>query len=91
MRLRFARGSYRLLALLLPLLRPRGKDLVHSPRQQSVLLLRRAEQLRLQLRLNKCSNKLGSLHAATVGHGLVWRQRTANFGQELIRLHRVPL
>jgi len=67
-----------LLALLpLLLLRPRGKDLVHSPRQRSVLLLRCAAQLRLQLGFDQRSNELGAgFHAATVGHSRGWQQRT---------------
>src|SRR6516165_9850315 len=71
-------GFCRLLALLpLLLLRPRGKDLVNGVRQRSILLLRRAVQLRLQLRLNKRANEFGAcFHAATVGHSRRWQQRT---------------
>jgi len=51
-----------LLLALLPLLplRPRGKDLVNGVRQRSILLLRRAAQLRLQLRLNKRADEFGA-------------------------------
>jgi hypothetical protein len=66
------------LALLPLLLRPLGEDLVHGVAQRSVPLGRRTAQLRLQLWLDQCPNKFGSLHAATVGHGRVWRQRTAD-------------
>jgi hypothetical protein len=40
---------------------------MHSPRQRSVLFLRRTTQLRLQLRLDQGADKFGSgFHTATV-------------------------